>query len=195
MADDPELSFLASLPAPTLRPLSAAEVDAQLAPLRVAIANALGEDALARLVLPVAFSRFLESAGGGQIEGDPTFWSLATMVRSTIAWLDHVDRKELYDPNIFDDGGPLAADEEPADGPWIHFATYGDRRWLFLCCDREHPEFGHIAEGYDSTPWIFAPELDFDMSRPSADDWGEPAPEDARWTFAEFLAQLHPRGR
>ncbi|MEZ4384943.1 MAG: hypothetical protein R3A79_26675 [Nannocystaceae bacterium] len=189
MARDPLTSFLASRPAP-LRPLSAAEVDAQLEPLRSAIAGALGEDALARLVIPAAFRRFLESAGGGQLGGDPTFWSLASMVESTSSWLCHVDRKELYDPCIFVDGGPLAVDEEPADGPWIHFATYGDKRWLFLCCDREHPEFGHVAEGYDSTPWVFAPGLDFSLSRLSGEAWDDPDPPDARWTFAAFLALL-----
>lgn len=189
MTRDPLTSFLASRPGP-LRPLDPVEVDAQIEPLRSAIARALGEEALARLAIPAPFRRFLESAGGGQLEGDPTFWSLASMVRSTISWLDHVDRKERYDPSLFEDGGPLAVDEEPADGPWIHFATYGDKRWLFLCCDRDHPELGHVAEGYDSTPWIFAPELDFDMSTPSGDDWDELAPPEARWTFAQFLALL-----
>ena len=189
MTRDPLTSFLASRPGP-LRPLGPVEVDAELEPLRSAIARALGEEALARLSIPASFRRFLESAGGGQIEGWPTFWSLASMVRSTISWLGHVDRKELYDPSLFEDGGPLAVDEEPADGPWIHFATYGDKRWLFLCCDREHAEFGHVAEGYDSTPWIFAPELDFDMSTPSGDDWDEVAPPEARWTFTQLLALL-----
>jgi hypothetical protein len=174
--------------------LSPAEVDGQLEPLRSAIAGALGEEALARLAIPAAFRRFLESAGGGQLEGDPTFWSLASMVESTISWLGHVDRKELYDPSLFEDGGPLAVDEEPADGPWIHFATYGDKRWLFLCCDREHPEFGYVAEGYDSTPWIFAPGLDFNMSRHSGETWDAPEPPEARWTFAEFLALLQAHG-
>ncbi|MCA9714288.1 MAG: hypothetical protein KC468_06340, partial [Myxococcales bacterium] len=84
-------------------------------------------------------------------------------------------------------------DERPADGPWVHFASYGDKHWLFLCCDRAHPEYGHVAEGYDVVPWMDEEELDYNLRAALIDPWGDESPDDARWSFAALLRLLVDR--
>ncbi len=157
------------------------DMASQLATLRAAFVEQLGREAAARFELPDAFTRYLEAAGGAQYDRSVTFWSFASMVRSTASWLRI---KGSADP-----------EERPADGPWIHFASYGDKHWLFLCCDRGHPEFGHVAEGYDLIPWMDEEELEYNMRFALIDPWGDESPPEARWTFLGLLELLTQRER
>lgn len=163
----------------TPTPLAAAEVAAHVAALRAVFATSLSADAAARFAIPAAFEAYLHAAGGDQYDGAVTLWSLAGMVRSTEVW---ARLRGCDDP-----------DERPADGPWVHFASYGDKHWLFLCCDRAHLEFGNVAEGYDVVPWMDEDELDYNMRGALVDPWGDESPPDARWTFDALLELLADR--
>lgn len=158
-------------------PLAAHELANSVAKLRTCIINELGHDAAARLVLPDNFVTYLKLAGAAE-HTTPllTLLSLDAMVHSTASWLSL--SRGVYE------------DEQPADGPWIHVASYGDKHWLFLCCDSGHPEFGNVAEGYDLIPWMDQEELMFNLRATLIDPWGDESPESARWTFADLLA-LH----
>ena len=159
-------------------PLSPDHLQAGLDALRATFLAHLGPEGARRFVPPPGLLEVLCAAGGAAYEGRVTFLSLASMMAETAGWLS------------------LTPADEPdaADGPWLQVASFGDKHWLFLCCDASHPEYGHIAEGYDVTPWMDASELDYDLQS-VLDPWDEGAGLDpaARWTLAGLLDLLAPR--
>ena len=156
--------------------LAPAELATHMAALQAAFVAALGPEAAARFELPDELRLYLEAAGGAQYDRSITLWSLAGMIRSTESWMRI---KGGEDP-----------EERPADGPWIHVASYGDKHWLFLCCDRAHAEFGHVAEGYDLVPWMDEEELEYNLRYALVDPWGDESPPEARWSFFGLLELL-----
>ena len=161
------------------RPLSAEAVAAGLSRLQEMFSEHLGALATERLQVPGSFLAYLRLAGGGQHGESVTFWTWDSMLQSTASWT-----------SLYADYQPEPEwEERPATGPWLHVASFGDKHWLFLCCDRAHPEHGHVAEGYDLVPWMDEDELDFNMGS-VLDPWGDDSPDDARWTFEELLLLL-----
>lgn len=161
-------------------PLSAAEVRSLTDAFRAAFLAHQGPEAAARFAMPADFVAYLRANGGARIDGRVIILSAEEMLSSTVHWM-----------GVFASTSPepMDEDEEPADGPWIKVAFFGDKHWLFLCCDRAHPEHGHVAEGYDLVPWMDVKGLDLDLAS-VLDPWGATADADRRSTLAGMLRLL-----
>lgn len=131
-------------------PLADPTIDAGLTHLRGAFVDVLGPGAAGRFDPPAELRAWLRVMGGAPVSSRLHFYDLQTMIAQTEDWL------QAYLWGADDD-------ERPADGPWVQVGRHGDKHGYFLCCDRDHPEWGHVARGHDVVPWMDEDALRWDV--------------------------------
>lgn len=161
---------------------SPAAVQSSLEALRVAFVQVLGASAAARFAPPPALRTWLLAAGGSATGGLVRFLPLPVMVDETVGWLGAFTWE-------------ACEGERPATGPWVQVASRGDKHAYFLCCDRTHPELGHVCVGHDIVPWMDEGALSWQVDLAHDPFTDPPLPADARWDLPGFVASAAAAAR